>query len=104
MWISSIKLTSLLTSCIFSDVVEGEEFVSLGSQEVIRLISSDKLTVPSEEKVYECVMTWVNHDQENRAHELPKLMEYVRLPLLSQDYLVQHVEENALIRSNAQCQ
>lgn len=48
-------------------------------------------------------MTWVNHDTEARKNELPRLMEYVRLPLLSQDFLVQHVEENPLMRSNAQC-
>lgn len=34
-----------------SDVVDGEEFASLNCQDVIRIISSDKLTVPSEEKV-----------------------------------------------------
>lgn len=30
-------------------------------------------------------------------------MEYVRLPLLPQDYLLQHVETNTLMRSNAHC-
>lgn len=35
-----------------SDVVDGEEFASLDCQDVIRIISSDKLTVPSEEKVF----------------------------------------------------
>lgn len=54
-------------------------------------------------QVYECVMTWVEQDEENRKQELARLLEHVRLPLLSQDYLVQHVEENILIRSNATC-
>ena len=35
-----------------SDVVDGEEFASSNCQDVIRIISSDKLTVPSEEKVF----------------------------------------------------
>lgn len=35
----------------YRDVADGEEFVALSCEEVIRLISSDKLTVPSEEKV-----------------------------------------------------
>lgn len=48
-------------------------------------------------------MHWVNVDPDTRKHDLPQLMEHVRLPLLSQDYLVQNVEENVLMRSNAQC-
>lgn len=54
-------------------------------------------------KVYEAVMNWVNADIDSRNSELPALMEYVRLPLLSQDYLLQHVETNTLMRSNAHC-
>lgn len=33
------------------EVVEGDEFLSLSSEQVVKLISSDELTVPSEEKV-----------------------------------------------------
>lgn len=35
----------------FTDVVQGEEFLSLSLQQVCSLISSDKLTVSTEEKV-----------------------------------------------------
>ena len=54
-------------------------------------------------QVYECVIKWVGHDLEKRSKDLASLMENVRLPLLTQEYLVQHVEENSLIRSDAQC-
>ncbi|EEB14853.1 conserved hypothetical protein [Pediculus humanus corporis] len=87
----------------FPEVVECEEFLSLPSQQVCRLICSDRLTVPSEEKVFECVITWVHHDLETRKDYLPKLMEHVRLPLLSQEYLVQRVEEEPLLKCNLQC-
>lgn len=33
-------------------MVEGDEFLSLSSDQVVKLISSDELTVPSEEKVW----------------------------------------------------
>lgn len=48
-------------------------------------------------------MAWVNYELDVRKDVLHLLMEHVRLPLLSQDYLVQHVEENVLMRSNAAC-
>jgi len=36
---------------IFRDVVEGDEFLSLSSEQMVKLITSEELTVPSEEKV-----------------------------------------------------
>ncbi|XP_043473536.1 ring canal kelch homolog [Leptopilina heterotoma] len=87
----------------FSEVVEGEEFLTLTSLQVGKLICSDRLTVNSEEKVFECVISWVHHELEKRQHVLAELMEHVRLPLLSQEYLVQRVEEEPLLKSNSQC-
>ncbi|XP_045476736.1 ring canal kelch homolog [Harmonia axyridis] len=87
----------------FPEVVECEEFLSLTHQQVSKLISSDRLTVPSEEKVFECVIGWVQHDLDNRRKHLASLMEHVRLPLLSQDYLVQRVEEEPLLKVDLQC-
>lgn len=57
----------------------------------------------SEEKVYECVLNWVHQDQENREEFVPLLMEHVRLPLLPQDYLVNRVDEEPLLRTNPKC-
>ncbi|XP_039866315.1 kelch-like protein 3 isoform X2 [Simochromis diagramma] len=87
----------------FTDVVQGEEFLSLSLQQVCSLISSDKLTVSTEEKVFEAMITWIKHDKPARLEYMPKLMEHVRLPLLSRDYLVQIVEEEALIKNNNTC-
>ncbi|XP_031424809.1 kelch-like protein 3 isoform X2 [Clupea harengus] len=87
----------------FSEVVQGEEFMALSLQQVCSLIASDKLTVSSEEKVFEAMVAWINHNKEARLEHMPKLMEHVRLPLLSRDYLVQRVEEEALIKNNNTC-
>ncbi|XP_072446841.1 kelch-like protein 3 isoform X10 [Chiloscyllium punctatum] len=73
----------------FPDVMLGEEFLSLNLDQVCSLISSDKLTVASEEKVFEAVISWIKYDKETRLDHMAKLMENVRLPLLPRDYLVQ---------------
>ncbi|XP_068798520.1 kelch-like protein 2 isoform X3 [Struthio camelus] len=73
----------------FSDVVLSEEYLNLGVEQVCSLISSDKLTIVSEEKVFEAVIAWVNHDKDVRQELMARLMEHVRLPLLSREYLVQ---------------
>lgn len=48
-------------------------------------------------------MSWVGGDLPNREQYLAELMEYVRLPLLSQDYLIQRVEEEPLLKQDTQC-
>ena len=39
----------------FSEIVHGEEFLNLPAMQICELISSDQLTVPSEEKVCACL-------------------------------------------------
>ena len=87
----------------FSEVVESEEFLSLSASQVANLISSDKLTVASEEKVFECALNWVRHDQDTRQEFVPMLMEHVRLPLLPQEYLVHRVDDEPLLKTSPQC-
>lgn len=92
-----------INNCNYREVVECEEFLTLTNQQVSKLISSDRLTVPSEEKVFECVISWVQHDLTDRQKHLATLMEHVRLPLMSQEYLVQRVEEEPLLKCDIQC-
>lgn len=87
----------------FLEVVECEEFLSLTHQQVSKLICSDRLTVPTEEKVFESVIAWVQHDLDERQTYLSALMEHVRLPLMSQEYLMQRVEEEPLLKADLQC-
>ncbi|XP_072112020.1 kelch-like protein 2 isoform X4 [Mobula birostris] len=87
----------------FSEVVLGEEFLNLGIDQVCGLIASDMLTISSEEKVFEAVIAWVKHDKEPRQEHMARLMEHVRLPLLTREYLVQRVEEEALVKNNNAC-
>ena len=41
-----------MTEQHFTEVVGSEEFLNLGMEQVSSLIASDKLTIPTEEKVY----------------------------------------------------
>lgn len=87
----------------FSEVVQNEEFLNLTAAQVCQLICSDQLTVTSEEQVFESVMQWVRRDLATRQQFVSELVEHVRLPLLSQEFLVQRVEEEQLIKSNSEC-
>ena len=45
----------------------------------------------------------MNYDVANRDASLPKLIEYVRLPLLPRDYLIERVETEPLIKRSFAC-
>eukprot|EP00112_Aurelia_sp_Birch-Aquarium-sp1_P005308 Seg160.4 transcript_id=Seg160.4/GoldUCD/mRNA.D3Y31 product="Kelch-like protein 3" protein_id=Seg160.4/GoldUCD/D3Y31 len=87
----------------FTEVMSCEEFLQLSAESIIEFIASDRLSVPSEDKVFEAVIAWVNYDVANRDSSLPKLIEYVRLPLLPRDYLIERVETEPLIKRSFAC-
>lgn len=66
-------------------------------------MKSDSLSVPSEEKIFECVISWIQFDPATRQEHLGRLLQYVRLPLLSQDYILQRVEKEPLLQGDLQC-
>ncbi|XP_039104368.1 kelch-like protein 17 isoform X2 [Hyaena hyaena] len=71
--------------------------------QVLELVSSDSLNVPSEEDVYRAVLSWVKHDVDARRQHVPRLMKCVRLPLLSRDFLLGHVDAEGLVRHHPDC-
>ncbi|XP_027851068.2 ring canal kelch homolog [Aphis gossypii] len=87
----------------FLEIVKYDEFLSLSSEEVIKLISSSNIAVPFEEKIYECVLKWVKHQLNKRKHLLPNLMEHVRLPLISKEYLLENVVNEHLLKNDPKC-
>ena len=57
----------------FTEVLASDEFISLEANEVAALISSDTLSVCSEEKIYEAALSWVKHDPNERGKHLPQV-------------------------------
>uniref|UniRef100_A0A672G905 Kelch-like family member 17 n=1 Tax=Salarias fasciatus TaxID=181472 RepID=A0A672G905_SALFA len=84
----------------FVEVSKTEEFMLLPLKQVLDLISSDNLNVPSEEEVYRAVLSWVKHDIDGRRQHL---MKCVRLPLLRRDFLMSNVDTELLVRHHSEC-
>ncbi|XP_043466552.1 kelch-like protein 18 [Leptopilina heterotoma] len=87
----------------FQEVSLADEYLNLSICDLKELVSSDELHITSEQQVFEAVLRWVKHDEENRVKNLPELLALVRLPLLSPEYLADHVAKEDLIRSSHQC-
>lgn len=61
----------------FTSIIESDEFLKLEVDHLVELFSADDLGASSEEKVYEAVMIWINHDLLNREQYLEQLLEKV---------------------------
>ncbi|KAG5676178.1 hypothetical protein PVAND_006027 [Polypedilum vanderplanki] len=87
----------------FSEVIQFEEFLNLSADQVEAFVRSDSLSIPSEEKIFECVIAWIQNDPLNRQSHLGRLMQHVRLPLLSEEYILQRVDKEPLLQDDLQC-
>lgn len=48
--------------------------------------------MPSEEAVFEALISWIKEDEKKRKDMLPKMLEFVRLPLLTPRYITDIVD------------
>ncbi|PFX17735.1 Kelch-like protein 12 [Stylophora pistillata] len=60
----------------FVELVDSEEFLQLGDEDLVSLIKCDNLTVPSEEAVFEALISWIKQDEVERKTLLPKMLEF----------------------------
>ena len=65
-------------------MLETEDFVSLDIKQVIEWVSSDDITVNTEEEVFKGIVKWVSHDKSEREVDFPGLLHQVRLMTISQ--------------------
>ena len=91
------------TMCSFTEVVLNEEYLALGCDQVMALLSYNELRIDSEEEVFDALTRWMDYDLHNRAKHIAQLLRLVRLPLLSPSVLADKVRANELIRQNLEC-
>lgn len=97
------KIADVFTKERFVDVVKNQEFLLLSSECVAHLLSSDDLNVTSESQIFDALSAWAEYDEENRKQFLPRLLGFVRLPLLAPEFLVDKVEMSSLFRDMGPC-
>lgn len=97
-----VEATNRYIQMYFTEVARSEEFLNLSFVEIKDIISRDELHITSEEQVFEAVIAWIKFDS-NRIVYLPELLTQVRMPLLTPQYLTDHVATEELIRTSHQC-
>lgn len=78
---------------------KSKEFSQLSRDQILSIISSPRLLVPSEGAVYKAVVSWVAHLPRERASILPSLLQHVHFPLMSMDEVEQSFRSH-LVKKN----
>ncbi|XP_065651792.1 kelch-like protein 20 [Hydra vulgaris] len=88
----------------FLDVSNTEEFLNLNVDDLCNLLKNDSLQVRNEEDVYNSVEKWLLHDYTKRLKLFPEVLKYIRIPLLSLEFLESKVFPASFIKANSTCQ
>ncbi|XP_001626972.2 actin-binding protein IPP [Nematostella vectensis] len=74
-------------------VCESEEYLELDRWHLLQLLDSEDLKIESECQVFEAAMRWVMFDMRSRREALGKILERIRLPLISPKYFEKFLSE-----------
>ncbi|XP_068684085.1 kelch-like protein 3 [Montipora foliosa] len=86
----------------FSSVMETDDFLKLDIEQVMKWVSSDYVTVGSEEEIFKGIVQWVSHKKSERESNFAELLRQVRLKSMSHDFLFNElVNEELVATSNA---
>ena len=87
----------------FANVAKTEEFLNLSSNEVKMWISSDEINVSAEEDVFKIILTWIDHEKNERKEHFAELFCEVRLDYISRDFVRSDIVTNGLVNRNEGC-
>ena len=67
----------------FHRIFHSEQLLEFSQEDLYTFLSMDSLNVVEEDEVFDCLMAWVQHKQEERREYLPKLLEFIRIAQFS---------------------
>ena len=82
------KVSKQFVFAEFKIVALVAKFKELTCRELIEFIKDDDVNVEDENVVFDAVLGWVRHDLDNRKSLLETILEYVRLPYRTRNYLL----------------
>ena len=71
----------------FESVAFSDELKELSCGDLVEVIKDDDISVDDEDIVFESVLDWIQYDLENRESSFETIIEHVRLPYCTSQYL-----------------
>jgi kelch-like protein 10 len=77
--------------------------LELPPEELEAILGADELNVNDEEVVWDCVLRWINHDEENRKGYIVELIKKVKLGRLHPKFVLENVKDHPYVAGNYEC-
>ena len=87
----------------FTPVSLQEEYLQLSLEKLTDFLKDDDLSVDSEEQVFHSAMRWLDYNSESRKPDFDKVLETIRLPLMTPYFLFDIVEKQEVVRASQKC-
>ncbi|KAL9694012.1 hypothetical protein quinque_013297 [Culex quinquefasciatus] len=87
----------------FTKICHEDEFLELSVIQLISLIRKDELNVQAERDVYDAVLKWVKHDEDNRYPKMEHILYAVRCQLLTPSFLKEQMKTCNVLRRAPAC-
>ncbi|XP_040833689.1 actin-binding protein IPP isoform X3 [Ochotona curzoniae] len=76
----------------FLEVHNGEEFLALTKDQLIKILRSEELSIEDEYQVFLAAMQWILKDLGNRRKHVVEVLDPIRFPLLPPQRLLKYIE------------
>ncbi|CRL02759.1 CLUMA_CG015753, isoform A, partial [Clunio marinus] len=80
--------------------VDCKDLLELDIDDFYGIVNDEMLNVKEENVVWECVLRWINYQPEKRKQYLCKLMQAIRLGLLTSSFFMENVKENHYVKND----
>ncbi|XP_072051689.1 ectoderm-neural cortex protein 1-like [Amphiura filiformis] len=87
----------------FHNVMMEDTFLEMSLEQLEEYIADENLRVKCEDEVFQAVLKWAKYDEVQRSTFLPKLLKYIRLPLLSNNLIQDTLQNNSIIKASHEC-
>uniref|UniRef100_A0A4W4HLF9 BTB domain-containing protein n=2 Tax=Electrophorus electricus TaxID=8005 RepID=A0A4W4HLF9_ELEEL len=80
-----------------------EEFLELSLTRLVEIIEKDDLNIRQEGVVFEAILRWITHAPQERTEHIAILLPKVRMALITPDYIMNSVKDNAVVKDSEDC-
>ncbi|KAL9888457.1 kelch-like protein 3 [Glossina fuscipes fuscipes] len=87
----------------FDDLIAEEDLLLISFEEMKKLIKDAQHFVKPSDSAYKAAINWVKHNLEGRRVHLAELMSQIRLPLVSTEFLTNHIVADPLLTEDQKC-
>ncbi|KAL9955528.1 hypothetical protein ACROYT_G036864 [Oculina patagonica] len=87
----------------FTTAARTEAFFHISSNEAEKWISSNEIHVSGEEDVFKIILSWIEHDKDERKKYFANLFRHVRLAYVSRDFLCRDILTNDYVKTKKSC-